>query len=145
VKKRITYIDWIRIVAAIMVVMIHTSGMLLQHSDFGSAGYWIGLCNGELVRAAVPLFFMISGALILRDGYDCSPKRMVHKAIKVGLIVLVWGFFYSWLSIEQISIKSVVFATIKGHFHFWFFAYLIGLYLLMPILKVFTTHRGGTC
>lgn len=82
-KDRIVYIDWLRIVAAVMVVMIHTSGMLLMHADLGSCAYWLAEVNGALVRSAVPLFFMISGALLLRPGYDANPRKMVRKAIKL--------------------------------------------------------------
>lgn len=142
-KDRIVYIDWLRIVAAVMVVMIHTSGMLLQHAAPHSFTYWIGLCNWEIVRPAVPLFFMITGALMLRKEYDASPMKMVRKAIKVLLLMLVWSFIYAWLSVDTITVKTIVFATIKGHFHFWFFEYLIGIYLLIPILKALVEYKDG--
>lgn len=82
-NARIVYIDWMRIVAAMMVVMIHTSGMLYMNNPEGSFSYLLGFWNQELVRPAVPLFFMISGALLLRPGNDANPRKMVRKAIKL--------------------------------------------------------------
>lgn len=135
--------DVLRIVAAIMVVMIHTSGMLLRNVEEGSVGYWIGICNGELVRCAVPLFFMISGALLLRPTYIATPKQMVHKAFRVICIMLVWSFIYSIINCNPLSIKSIIFSTITGPFHFWFFEFLIGLYLLTPLLKAIVEYKDG--
>lgn len=142
-NERIVYIDWMRIVAAMMVVMIHTSGMLCMHSPEGSLSYLIGIWNSELVRSAVPIFFMISGALLLRPDYNASPRKMVKKAIKLLLLMLVWSFIYALFFVQPLTIKGLVFATIKGHFHFWFFEYLIGLYLLTPIFKAIAEYKEG--
>lgn len=142
-KDRIVYIDWLRIVAAVMVVMIHTSGMLLMHADLGSCAYWLAEVNGALVRSAVPLFFMISGALLLRPGYNPTPTKMVRKTAKVFALMLVWSAVYALLDVHPMTLKSFVFATWKGPFHFWFFEYLIGLYLLTPLLKAIVEYKEG--
>lgn len=142
-NERIVYIDWIRIVAALMVVMIHTSGMLYLNNPEGSVSYLLGFWNQELVRSAVPLFFMISGALLLRPDYDANPRKMAMKSVKLLLLMFVWSFVYALVSVHPLTIKGIVFATIKGHFHFWFFEYLIGLYLLTPIFKAIVDYKDG--
>lgn len=142
-KDRIVYIDWLRIIAALMVVMIHTSGMLYLNNPVGSASYLLGFWNQELVRSAVPLFFMISGTLLLRPEYDANPRKMVTKAAKLLLLMLVWSFIYALICVKPLSAKALLFATIKGHFHFWFFEYLIGLYLLTPLLKAIADYKEG--
>ena len=147
-NERIVYIDWLRIVAAFMVVIIHTSGMLYMDCPKGPSEYYLGFWSGELVRSAVPIFFMISGALLLRPGYDASPKKMVRKALKVLALMLIWSFVYAILTLHpfeshELSIKGVIFSTIKGPFHFWFFEILIGLYLLTPVFKAITEYKEG--
>ena len=142
-NERIVYIDWMKIIAALMVVMIHTSGMLYIHSPEGSFAYLLGFWNQELVRSAVPIFFMISGALLLRPDYDVNPRKMVLKALKVLSLMLIWSFAYGLVSIHPLTIKALIFTTIKGHFHFWFFEYLIGLYLLTPICKAISEYKEG--
>lgn len=142
-KERVVYIDWIRIIAALMVVIIHTSGALYLNNPKGSIAYMFGIWNQVLVNSAVPLFFMISGALLLRPDYDACPRKMVIKAVKLLLLMLVWSFIYALVYVHPLTIKGIVFATIKGHFHFWFFEYLIGLYLLTPLFKVISDYKDG--
>lgn len=142
-NERIVYIDWLKIIAALMVVMIHTSGMLYMNNPEGSFSYLLGYWNQELVRPAVPLFFMISGALLLRPGYDANPRKMVRKAIKLLALMLIWSFVYAIVNVHPMTLKGLVFATIKGHFHFWFFEYLIGLYLLTPLFKAIADYKEG--
>ena len=142
-NERIVYIDWIRIVAAIMVVMIHTSGMLYLNNPSDSFAYMFGTWSQVLVNSAVPLFFMISGALLLRPNYDAGPRKMVMKVVKLLLLMLVWSFIYALVCVHPLTIKGIVFATVKGHFHFWFFEYLIGIYLLTPLFKAIADYKDG--
>lgn len=142
-KDRIVYIDWLRIIAALMVVMIHTSGMLYLNNPVGSASYLLGFWNQELVRSAVPLFFMISGTLLLRPEYDANPRKMVQKALKLFALMLIWSFVYALVNVHPITLKGLLFATIKGPFHFWFFEYLIGLYILTPLFKAIAEYKDG--
>lgn len=142
-KERLLFIDWLRVVAALFVVMIHTSGMLYLDSPKGMIEYYLGFWNMEIVRTAVPLFFMISGALLLRQGYDATPRKMVKKALKVLALMLIWSFIYALVYVHPLTIKALVFKTIKGPFHFWFLEYLIGLYLLTPIFNVIANYQNG--
>lgn len=141
--NRIYYLDVLRIIATIMVVLIHTSGMLIQHNCVGTPTYWVGFCNFEIVRSAVPLFFMISGALLLKPQYDITPKKSLNKVLRVVSVMLIWSFIYALLTCESLTIKCILYKTIKGPFHFWFFEFLIGLYLLTPIFKAIVSYKEG--
>ena len=140
-KERLLYIDWLRLVAAFFVVLIHTSGLLMDHSQ-NMIDYYLGFWNMEIVRSAVPLFFMISGALLLHQGYDANPCKMVTKVLKVLILMLIWSFVYALVYVRPLTIKGLIYSTLKGPFHFWFFEYLIGLYLLTPIFKVVSDYKG---
>lgn len=142
-NERIIYIDWLKIIAALMVVMIHTSGMMYLNNPEGSISYLMGFWNQELVRPAVPLFFMISGALLMRPGYDANSRKMVRKALKLLALMLIWSFAYALVNVHPMTLKGLAYATIKGHFHFWFFEYLIGLYLLTPLFKAIAEYKDG--
>lgn len=142
-QERILYLDWLRVIAAFMVVGIHTYGMLYLDCPKGMAEYYLGFWTGEIVRSAVPLFFMISGALLLRPGYDANPKKMVNKALKTLVLMFIWSFVFALFTLHPITIKGLIFSTIKGPFHFWFFEILIGLYLLTPVFKAITEYKDG--
>ena len=142
-NERVVYLDWLRILAALMVVMIHTSGMLYVECPKSPVEYYLGFWNMELVRSAVPIFFMISGALLLRPGYDANPRKMVLKAAKALGLMLIWSFVYALVNVHPLTIKGVIFSTLKGPFHFWFFEYLIGIYLLTPVFKAIADYKSG--
>lgn len=142
-NNRIIYLDWLRVVAAFMVVGIHTYGMLYLDCPKGMAEYYLGFWTGEIVRSAVSVFFLISGALLLRPEYDAAPRKMMHKALKTLVLMLIWSFVYAIVSVHSITIKGLIFSTIKGPFHFWFFEILIGLYLLTPVFKAIVAYKDG--
>jgi surface polysaccharide O-acyltransferase-like enzyme len=85
-KKPITYwADLIRVVAIYLVVTIHVPGQLTNVWGQISKGQWlIADIYGGIARISVPLFFMISGFLLLphseslRDFYS---KRMTKILI----------------------------------------------------------------
>ena len=41
-SERIVYIDWLKIIAAVMVVMLHTAGMLCMNNPTGSFAFQLG-------------------------------------------------------------------------------------------------------
>ena len=65
--KRKIYLDFLRIIAIFMVLFNHTgtSGFVLFTVTQRSALYPFYLFNAILIKIAVPLFFMISGVLLL--------------------------------------------------------------------------------
>ncbi len=67
--NRIFYIDMLRVVACIFVVMIHSSATYVV-KDIGSFNFWIGNFLDSISRSGVPIFIMISGALMLDENYS---------------------------------------------------------------------------
>lgn len=63
------YIDFIRIIASFFVVYLHTGNYgvwnYMLHPVI-SIPFWVELCISVFARTAVPLFLMISGALLLK-------------------------------------------------------------------------------
>ncbi|HZN48329.1 MAG TPA: acyltransferase family protein, partial [Ramlibacter sp.] len=54
----------LRVIACFMVIQLHVSAELFHR--FAKQGWWAGNFYDSLVRACVPLFFMIAGATLLR-------------------------------------------------------------------------------
>lgn len=141
-KQRNTSIDLLRIIAAGMVVMIHCSGWFALVSPVPATSCDTSIF-GSLVQCAVPLFFMISGALLLNPSYEFSLKKLGKKLLKIVIILLVWGGLYAILQMDEFSFEKLAIWTIKGHFHFWFFEYLLGVYLLLPVLRALVVYEDG--
>ena len=90
------------------------------------------LCNG-ICRVSVPIFFMISGALILEQPTDYSKnkKRTISMAIKTvvwTLVYIVWDYFYLG---DRYSLS--LFFTSPVRMHFWFMYVMVGIYATVPL------------
>lgn len=140
-NNRIIYLDVIRVVAAIMVVAIHTTGYFLLQDDGGSTSLNL---SHYICRCAVPLFFMVSGTVWLPHDTQISYSRMIEAIVRLFLIYFVWNFVYAIIfDYGSYSLFGILKHTWKGHFHMWFFEYLIGTYLLIPILKPIVHYKNG--
>ena len=135
VKQRIIYLDVIRVIACLMVIAMHAPipGFSAEvHSAFL-------VVNSYLMAPCVPLFFMVSGALLLpcKDGILATSylKKRVGKIIGPTFF---FSLFYMTLNSNTrnwvVSILSIPFCT-QGHGVLWFMYTLTGLYLLVPIIS----------
>ena len=129
-------LDLCRVLACLAVVMIHTV-MLFWDFDPASPVWAAYNLLSMAVRCGVPLFFMISGALLLgRERLDLR-KHMLRIAHFV-LLFYVWSlicygldalFFHVWTPGKDFA--ALVFA---GYYHEWFLPALILCYCAVPLL-----------
>lgn len=135
-------LDALRILASFMVVLMHVSPQDWTNLNDTTIVY---NTIDSIARSAVPLFFMISGALFLSKKGGISVKKLYSSNIlKLLTIYLVWTVFYAVVS----AIDSQAFAQqnwseagslLLGHvlspkYHLWFLPMMIVLYMAMPAL-----------
>lgn len=86
-------LDMCRICASLMVVVLHISG----------SGWYIdpSLFEWKIInifdmgmRAAVPLFFMISGTLLLSHEFFSIKRFIVRNTVRLIIIYSVWSIIY---------------------------------------------------
>lgn len=88
-EKRLVYFDFLRICGALSVIIIHVSGTKWFATDLGSTEWRIiNFYENCIVRCAVPIFIMISGALFL-DG-----TRSIEKIYKKNILRIVTAFIF---------------------------------------------------
>ena len=63
--ERIDYIDFLRVIALFMVVMIHVSAFYFFGEAVSSKTWMVAHFYDSLSRPAVPIFIMVSGMLLL--------------------------------------------------------------------------------
>jgi len=137
-KERIIAFDFLRIIAALAVVMIHSA--IVTDVSFSD-----GVIFHSLSRFAVPVFLMISGALMLDEKKTLTTKDTFKKILFWGIMLLIWnviyaGFYCILIPIkdnQKIALSSVVKGIVLGNYHFWYMYLLLGLYLITPILRLF--------
>ncbi|EOD81798.1 hypothetical protein D515_01706 [Grimontia indica] len=144
-QKKVFYIELLRVVAAVAVIAIHVLGPYrylmgeIPQSDWVSA-----IAINGASRWAVPVFIMITGALLLSDTRPFSPGYFVRRRVmKVFVPFVAWSVFYAVLagiSLQNVNWTETVqrltsFPTEETYYHLGFFYYFIPLYLLVPILR----------
>ena len=135
-SNKIGWIDNLRAVACLMVVMIHaTTAVLTTPDKVGSLAWDVANLLNALSRAAVPLFFMISGYLFFGER-SANRKHFV----RIGCCIL----FYSAVALAYIacfthigfwpSLRTLLQKPV--FYHLWFFYAIVVVYLLSPLINV---------
>lgn len=139
-STRLPYIDVMKIVATFAIVMLHTSALYVQMDAalLHPSGALLYIINA-LTRTALPLFMMVSGALLLRDGYQFDLKKRFFFILKTYVL---WSALY--VCCDQLmrlaagggllAPEEIIGSWIRGPYHFWYLQMLLGFYILMPLL-----------
>ncbi len=147
-SKRLAIPDHlIRALAMFLVVLLHASNEALEASSVPAADWWTAVVYKSLALACVPLFVMLSGALLLQPAKLNEPIRVFLKKrlSRLGLafafwsaVYLAWGFFISGLPVTLSNVgQGIVLDLFTGaYYQFWFIYLIVGLYLITPILRV---------
>lgn len=128
-------IDHFKVVAAILVIAIHT-GPFTTYSDYADF-----LFTGIVARLAVPFFFIASGFLLFQKlkGDPAQDKVTIHRYVsKIGMLYVIAillyvpvnlyaGYFTYDFSMYSL-LKDIIFDGTM--YHLWYFpALIIGVYL----------------
>jgi surface polysaccharide O-acyltransferase-like enzyme len=129
--------DLIKAVAAFMVVLLHVSGAQFIKYDYG----WISAnIYDSLTRVCVPLFFMVSGALLV-PVRPYGPGDVFRRVRKIAVPLFVWSYlyiaFYARTGMLPYDWNPLWILSGPVVYHFWFFYSLIGIYLFLPVLQAF--------
>lgn len=144
-SSRVVYLDYLRIIAAFFIVVIHVSTMNWSDLSPNSTEWSIKNIYDGISRFGVPVFVMISGSLFLDREY--TYKQLFKKHIlKIAVIFLLWSAFYAVVPYirhkEMLTPQAVVGRMFDGHSHLWFLIMLIGLYLIVPFLRKIAEHEA---
>lgn len=149
-KNNEPWIENSRAIATIAVILLHVAADLLYTIGKGPIEiWWIGNIYDGLTRFSVPLFFMISGALLLNKDYELKTflkkrfVRLVPPLLFWSLVYLVYNNLIYETTVYNVLefIKTVVRGLLYGsEDHLWFVYEMIGLYLFIPIIRKYINH-----
>lgn len=145
-NNRILYLDALRTAAAFSVVILHTATFQIYNADVASAEWNVMNIFDSVFRWGVPVFVMISGALLLDPKREWDPRRFYKKNfVRVAAAFLFWSAGYAVLDyLQGIRLRTVAFNFITGHDHLWFVYMIAGLYLIIPLLRKLTESKRLT-
>ena len=139
-RQRVLYIDALRVLACMFVVVLHQSAQKFDKAAVGSYEWTVFNVYDSLTRWAVPVFVMISGALFLDPAKEIRLKTLCRKnLLRIGTAFLFWSALYSIVDyLCGTRLRDVVSGFITGHVHLWFLYMIGGLYLIVPLLRRFS-------
>ena len=145
--SRDTAIDIIKSIAILGVIIIHTcSGGYLypvKSVDFAFTVFW-----GSVSRAAVPLFLMCSGALLIPAEKNLTIKKLYTKNIlRLLTAMLFWAMAYK---IYHLCVTGSFTATnlffsfkevllFKQEFHLYYIHIMLLVYAFLPVTRSFVS------
>ncbi len=151
-KQRALKYDVIRIVAISMVLFVHVT--VVPVIRYQGATFAVGNLFNNLSRAGVPMFLLLTGALLLNEERPFDAKRFYRTSfLSIVLLLLFWLVFYAaWRAfcLPLLRGKSAdpghfgeYLLTLKGLYpHLWYLFMLVGAYLVIPVLRLFVKREN---
>lgn len=154
--KRIVFLDYVRVFACFLVILVHAS-----ENFYGAPGstdmagpqsflaneadrLWVSVYDG-FSRMAVPLFMIVSAFLLvpMKEGqtmWEFYRRRFTRILppfflfmVLYSTLPLLWGQIDGATSMKDLSRIFLNFPTLAGHL--WFMYPLISLYLFIPMIS----------
>lgn len=145
-NNRIMYIDLLRILSIVAVIVLHiTASLLTRTNDFTTTSWWVSNVFNSICRFAVPVFFMISGAMILRIEVKSYKGFYKKRILPLIIPLLTWSLIYGYYK-EYYILKSQMSAyefildfgkklvTDGNYVHLWFLYAIIAIYMTVPLI-----------
>ncbi|ENX32300.1 hypothetical protein F889_03619 [Acinetobacter colistiniresistens] len=132
--NKLVWLDDIRAIACIMVVVLHTAAIYILKSD---GVYWeIANLVDSFTRICVPLFFMISGYLFFSEK-QIKIKNFVRIIIPLVFYSVV-GFVFVALAFKFGFVPKInyYFFSEPIFYHLWYFYPLLLIYAISYFIKV---------
>lgn len=149
-KERIAFVDYIRVIACLLVMVVHASEQFYNMGPVSQVAtednrLWVSIYDGFFGRISVPLFMIVSAFLLvpMREGATMSQfyRRRFLRILPPFVCFLVlyavlpatWGGLTWEEAVEQLKMVTFNFPLWGGHL--WFMYPLISLYLIIPVVS----------
>jgi surface polysaccharide O-acyltransferase-like enzyme len=137
-------VDIIRTVAIIAVIFLHATADLTvpQMDQFEIVRWTTNDVYQSIGRICVPLFVMLSGALLLQPGKQDTLSSFFKKRwARIGLPWIFWGIAYFIWDFQvlhnPLTLNAVAQGILTGpYYNFWYLYMLLGLYIMTPLLRI---------
>ena len=145
-NKYIVWLDNAKILSIFAVVIGHVTSTLMAINEIGSTNWWYGHVFRSMINWCVPVFVMVSGALLLdpkkKEDYATFYKKRFSK---IFIPLVFWTVIYTLLVLKTGYYGDYIIPTthelirhlLTGtpYYHMWFLYMIIGLYLFTPFFR----------
>lgn len=133
------------------VIAIHVCIAAMNTFDNGSVfGKALYLSVRNVFHFAVPVFFMMSGALLLSPNKTMSIEKLLKSYIaKYAGVIIVFGTCFAFME-EVFTTRKINASTVINAFsnmmhgrswdHMWYMYALLGVTLFIPVMRAMVQH-----
>ena len=153
-RKTIAYFQWLRALGALSIVLLHAFITMHRIPDIKIDPTFRmveAILSISLTRWAVPVFFMMSGALMLNPERELGWSKMLRHIWRLVFVLLTFG--YAFCLIESVwSGNSLSLKVAFGAFcnlltehswdHMWFVYDLLAFYMVTPLIRPWMTRAS---
>lgn len=141
--------DLLKALAITGVILIHVSAGGYSH-PVGSFDWLSALFWGSVSRASVPVFLMVTGALMLDPARELTLRQLwLQKIPRLLASLLAWALIYRlWqmgrygggITAQELAetVKQVLAFHHQNHLYYLHIALLV--YALLPVTRIITAH-----
>ena len=143
------YLDVVKILAIVMVVFNHSgsNGYKMYLDVATEPAHSLMLAFSALIKTAVPLFFMASGALLLRKDEPYG-VTFLRRVLRFAGILVVVSLFYYWESLGKdgvFSLRDFLIHLYRNDLtgHLWYLYSYTCMLVLLPFLRKLVQGMRG--
>ncbi len=136
-----------RVFSCMAIVLMHTLNIseILYRDDISDIERRLSLTSVYMLMWAVPVFIMVSGALLLDPKREITIKKifgvyLLRVVLALFFACIVFSLFDSYMNEGTVSFSAVsegILKALEGKSwsHLWYLYLLCGLYLLLPLYR----------
>lgn len=150
-QEHIYYFDYLRLFAFISVIFMHVAAGPLRQ-DINANWYVTNLLTC-LAFTAVPVFFMMSGYLLMSSDKTANVSTLKHRLPRLVVPLAFWSAviiakqMYINRSLDLRYLCSQILEALHGPIavHLWFIYTIIAIYIISPFLYnlIHNLNKGG--
>ena len=143
-SSRELYLDLIRALSMLLVIFNHTGvkGFMLYSVATKSPLYPFYMFLSVACKTAVPLYWMVSGALLLPKEESIG-RVYRHRVLRMVIVLMLFSFIhYGWQllygQVESFDIKYYFTKLYTSQFStaYWFIYSYISMLMMLPLLRI---------
>lgn len=148
-KERKIYLDYLRVIATVFVICVHTVSLAATMVEQGSTSFHVLEIFDFTFLSCNLLFVMISGALLLPVEGEGVGIFFRKRFSKVAVPLVIYYILYicakeglKWLYPDHWfpMLRRILSGAPEEAPHFWLVYVILGLYILTPFLRWMVQH-----
>lgn len=142
-------IDMVKTAAICMVVLCHVAAAPFSGGTVGTTSWYSALLWASLAHACVPLFFMASGALLLKPEKKLTLKKLYTRNFpRILAALFFWAFCYKLVSLklmDSLTFPDVIDAVkhlllFHHEEHFYYLHITLLAYAALPVTRLIARY-----